>query len=337
MTNAVSHPGGPHKAALLLLALDEDLAADILRHFSEDDLKRLAECAGALDRKMVSFLDSTFDEFEKLMQSPAPLVASKASDYFRGLAERAFGAEQAQLMLAPPPVMQKPIELIRAAKTTAVADLLVEEHPQVAAVIISQLAQGQAAGVLGVFPPERQVDIVARIAQLKDVPADTVEIASEALAKALAGAGAEPGARADFNGLGFAAGLLNELSGDTSTRILDEMQERFSEITPKLRDAMFTFEDLSRISTRGMQALMREVPQDQVLIALKTASESLRELFLSAVSSRAAESMREDLASMAPMRLSEVEKAQRVVVECALKLAQDGKIQLPRSASERLV
>ena len=168
-----------------------------------------------------------------------------------------------------------------------------------------------------------------------------VELASEALAKALAAAGAlsEESDSRDFDGIAFAAELLNELGPTDSERLLGALGEANAKLAPRIREAMFTFEDLGRIEARQLQPLMREVPSETMLLALKTASEELRNKFLSAVSARAAESMREDLSMMPPTKLSDVEKAQRDVVDTAMKMSQQGKLALPASGGggEKLV
>ena len=157
-------------------------------------------------------------------------------------------------------------------------------------------------------------------------------MASEALAKAIANAGGleEEAEDRSFDGVAFAAGLLNELPAGETDRLLGAISEGGEEdLGSKIRNAMFTFEDLARLNQRSLQVLMREVQSETLLLALKTASEALRNHFLSAVSSRAAATMREDLATMPPARLSEVEKAQTEIVQTAMRLAGENRVTLP--------
>ncbi|MFO0728283.1 MAG: FliG C-terminal domain-containing protein [Myxococcota bacterium] len=333
---------GPDKAALVLLALDIDVATQVLSHLSETEVKQLAKKADALDTSAVQSLGATFEEFERLMKSELPVGSRAAGVYFRDLAVKALGEERAKLLLEPPPSREnglEPMQALRSAKTTALAELLQEEHPQLAAVIVAQLPRDRAAQVLASIPGERQADIVGRLASLTEIPAETVALASEAVAKALASAGAlgETAQNRSFDGVAFTAGLLNELPPDDTERLIGELNDRFTKVATKVRDAMFTFEDLNGLNQKAVQSLMKEVSPDQLLIALKTASEDLRELFLSSISSRAAAAMREDLALLPPMRLSEVESAQRSIVEAAQRLATEGKITLPGGDKEKLV
>ncbi len=328
---------GPQKAALVILAMEEPLACELLRHLSEKELRRLVECVDKMDKLPTEALDATFEDFDEQLRSPLP--KGGGGEYLRKLTTSALGGERAQRLLESSAGAPKALDTIRSARANTLAELLLEEHPQVAAVILSQLPREQAGKVLLELPPERQGDLLARIASLAEIPAHAIEVASEALARALQAAGglANAGQRQAFDGVAFAAGLLNELPPKDSERVLGALGELDAMIAPKVRDAMFTFEDLSRLGVREIQTLMREVASETLLLSLKTASESMRELFLSAISSRAAEQMREDLSLMPPTRLSDVEKAQREVVECATRLAADGRLTLPGGSGEKLV
>lgn len=322
------------RAAVVLLGLDEDVAQQVLKALDPRDLRLLAAAADSLGNVSGEVLPAAFEEFEKAMAQPR--LPGGPGDYLRKLTASTVGADRARALFAPAEPATAPLETIRGARAQSLAELLAEEHPQVAAVILSQLPRQQAAEVLVAMNAEQQSDLLARVAALEEVPADMVALASEALAKALASAGAVAGATArdSFDGIRFAADLLNELGPTESERLLGALEHGDGKLAPKIREAMFTFEDLGRIEPRQLQPFMREVPSETLLIALKTASDALRERFLSAVSSRAAETMREDLAAMPPTRLSDVEKAQREVVEVALKMAAEGRLVLPGGAEE---
>ncbi len=328
---------GAQKAALVLLSMDQGLAAEVLRHMSECDVRRLAECADSLNPEIAHTLNAALEEFERNLAQP--ILAHDAGAYMRQLAASSFGDDRAQRIFAPNNGTAQPIDTIRSARTATLAELLSDESPQVAAVILSQLPRGQAAKVLSAIEPERQTDLLARIAALETLPAEMVDLASQALAEALSGEGGMGSGGEDrkFDGLSFAAGVLNELKPADSERLLGALQTNHETLAPKVREAMFVFEDLRRLDVRGLQLLMREVQVDRLLIALKTASEELREQFLASVSSRAAASMREDLSMLPPTRLSDVEAAQRDIVEAATRLASAGRLVLPTNGGEELV
>ena len=328
---------GPKKAALVILSLEEELAGEVLRNLDERDLKCLAATVDALDPVPYEALDPTLEAFEKRLGEP--LLPTGGSDYMRRIAVHALGADRAKNLFDPEPVPPKPLEMIGKAKAATLAELLQDEHPQVAAVIISQLPQEQASKVILAMREDKQPDLIVRIANLKEVPEQALEVASQTLLDALADAGGLPSQRqtVDFDGVAYAAALMNELPTDDNERLLEELEDAVPELAPKIREAMFTFEDLGGLDARSVQTLMREVSSEQLLVALKTASETLRDKFLSAVSSRAAETMREDLELMPPKRLSEVEEAQRAVVDTAMRLASDGQITMPGGSGDEMV
>ncbi|MCC7381304.1 MAG: hypothetical protein IT384_05715 [Deltaproteobacteria bacterium] len=329
--------GGPAKAALLILALDEDVAAQVLGHLSEDQLRRLAEYAEQLSPSALDALENTYEEFERMMRAPGPVGPAAAGAYFRNLAAKAIGEDRALRLLAPPGPPTAATAL-RSARISTLSELLESEHPQLAAVIVAQLPKDRAAKVLAAMDASRQSEVIKRLAELTDIPAEMAELASEALAKVLAGAGALGGSESKkFDGAVFTAGVLNELDHEDTTRLLDGLAARSEKAAAKVRDAMFTFDELSKLDKRSIQTVMKEISSDQLLVALKAASTELQELFFSAVSTRAATAMREELTLLPPMRLSEVELTQRAIVEVVLRLAGEGRLALPGRGSEKLV
>lgn len=322
---------GPQKAAALILGLDEAVAAEVLRHLEPDDLRRLVPVVDALQIADSSELDAVFEEFTRLVARPA--LPRSGAAYLRRLADVALGEGHLDRLLAPAEVTPTPRDALRAARSSMLAELLSDEHPQVAAVILTQLPRDQAAKVLMALPPEQQVDLIGRLGELEELPTAALDAAAEVMARAIEQTGVARAEQSEFDGTAFAAGLLNELGPTDADRLLAALEDERRELVPKIREAMFTFEDLIRVDKRSIGVLMREVPGDQLRLALRQASEALRELFLSAVSSRIADEIRDDLANMPPVRLSEIEKAQRVVVEAATSLAAEGRITLPSGGS----
>jgi len=326
------------KAALVILALEEGLAVEVMRNLEADELRSLVKCVETLDGVDPMLLDSVFVEFSEKMR--IPMLPRSGGAYVRNLAVNALGESKAREILdtIPKPKLA-PIDVIRTARTATLAELLAQEHPQIAAAILSQLGRVQAGQILLVMPQETQVDLLKRVAQLTEVPTDEILLASQALVKALALAGGltDASKQQTFDGIEFTAELLKQVPSEDSERLIGAIEEADSQLGPKIREGMFRFEDLKKITGRGLQNLMREVPSETMLLALKTSPEEMRDHFLSAVSSRAAEQMREDLQLLPPTRLSEVERAQREIVECAMRLASDGQITLPTGGGEQLV
>jgi flagellar motor switch protein FliG len=327
---------GPKKAAIALLSLDEEVAAQVLGKMPEADVRRLVEAVEALDDVGGEVITSVLEELERGIQSPLALVKQSGTKYVRKLADAAFGAERAQKLFGAVSPPSEPIQLLRTARVNAIAQLLGEEHPQIAAVVLTQLPPSVAAKVLALMSPEAAADLTARISELEEVPEHAVAEASESLVRALeiAGALANSDARAEFDGLAFSAAIVNELSTEAGDDLLGKISERDESIATRIREAMFTFEDLQRIAVRELGNLMRSVQSETLVTALQTATAELRDHLLASLSQRASATLRDDLAAASPKRLSEVEAAQREVVDAAMKLAGEGKITMPSRGGE---
>ncbi len=327
-------PIGPrHKAAIAVLALDDQLAGQVMAELDDVQLRSLAAAVDDLDLVPADTLIGVLEELEIALNGPLSVARSGGGAYLRQLAARSLGEDRARRLFAPPveepPPM--PIEQLRSARTQALADLLIEEHPQIAAVVLTQLPAATAARVLAVMPPDAAADLATRLAALDEIPDRAVLEASESLVRALAASGglASSDRRSDFDGLAFAASIVNEMNGDNGDALLDRMAALDEGAASRVREAMFTFEDLLRIDTRSMAPLLRGVQSDTMIIALQTAGDALRNHFFAGLSQRAAATLRDDLASGAPRRVAEVEAAQREIIETAMRLAAEGSLQLP--------
>ncbi|MBI4511780.1 MAG: hypothetical protein HY698_19255 [Deltaproteobacteria bacterium] len=328
---------GPDKAALLMLALDETTAADVMRSLNEAELRRLAAAVDQLASHPSDTADAVYQEFcEKVEEG---LQAREGGEFLRNVAAQAFGEDRARRLLAPAAAWTEPLEYIRNMKPHMLAEALEDEHPQLAAAMISQLPRNQAAKVLQASSPEQQADLIRRLAEFKELPLDAVKAASAALAQSLGTTKglADAGVNAEFDGIGFAADIMNELPPAETERMLSGLEMENPDMVMHLRRAMFSFEDLIRLPKRAVVALLREVQADDLVVALKTASEALQTHFISAMSSRAAETLREDMSNTPPLRLSEVEVKQMKIVEVAMRLKGEGKIEIPGPGGEQMV
>jgi flagellar motor switch protein FliG len=331
VTQPAAPLSGPQKAAIALLSLDEEVASNVLSRMAEHDVRRLVDAVDQLDDIGAEVISRVLEDLERGLTNPLSMVRSGGNKYVRKLADRAFGFEKAQKLfgVAPPP--SEPLQLLRTARTNSLAQLLIEEHPQIAAVVLTQLAPSVAAKVLSLMPDNISADLTTRISNLDEVPEHAVAEASESLVKALEAAGgltsSDP--RSEFDGLAFSASIVNEMSSEAGDNLLAYIADGDESTATRIREAMFTFEDLLRISTREMGNLLRSVQSDMLVTALQTAPTELRDHFLASLSQRAASTLRDDLSAAAPKRLSDVEAAQREIVEAAMKLAAEGKLTMP--------
>jgi len=328
---------GPRKAAIALLSLDEEVATQVLGKMAEADVRRLVAAVEELDDVGSDVIASVLEDLERGISSPLAVVRTGGTKYVRKLADAAFGAEKAQKLFGsalPPPT--DPLQLLRTARVNALAQLLTEEHPQIAAVVLTQLPAASAAKVLALMPNDTAADLTGRISELEEIPEHAVAEASESLVRALelAGGLATSDARAMFDGLAFSAAIVNEMSSEAGDELLGKVAEHDEAVASRIREALFTFEDLQRIAARELGNLMRAVQSETLVTALQTATAELRDHLLSSLSQRAASTLRDDLSSASPKRLSEVEGAQREVVDAAMKLAAEGKLVLPARGGE---
>jgi flagellar motor switch protein FliG len=328
---------GPQKAAIALLSLDEDVATQVLGKMADGDVRRLVEAVEQLDDVGGDVIAQVLEALERGIASPLALVRTGGTKYVRKLANAAFGTDRAQKLFGEiEPAPPEPLQLLRTARVNAIAQLLTEEHPQIAAVVLTQLSSGVAAKVITLMPPDIAADLTARISELEEVPEHAVAEASESLVRALeiAGALANSDQRSTFDGLAFSAAIVNELSSEAGDDLLGKIAERDETIASRIREALFTFEDLLRIASRELGVMMRAVQSETLVTALQTATAELRDHLLASLSQRASATLRDDLAAASPKRLSEVEAAQREIVDAAMKLASEGKLTLPSRGGE---
>lgn len=334
-------PVGPrHKAAIAVLSLDEELAGQLLAQLEDRELRALSAAVDELDLVPTPGLIAVLEELERALAGPVSVSGNGGGSYVRQLAARSLGEERARRLFAPPAEPEAappppPLEQLRSARTQALADLLAEEHPQIAAVVLTQLPAVTVAKVLEALSPEAAADLTLRLSSLEEIPDHAVAEASEALVRALAASGglASSDHRTDFDGLAFAAAVVNELAQEDGDALLGRIGALDEVAATKVREAMFTFEDLIRIEVRAMGPLMRAVPGETLVIALQTAEPKLREHFFAGLSQRAAETLRDDLASNPPRRIAEVEAAQREIIEIAMRLAAEGTLPMPPRGS----
>jgi flagellar motor switch protein FliG len=327
---------GPRKAAIALLSLDEALASQVLAKMSLTDVKRLYEAVDDLGDVGNDLITVVLDDLERGISDPMVMARAGGSTYLRKLADRAFGPDRAKKALGIEAPNPEPLQLLRTARVQSLAQLLSDEHPQIAAVVLTQLPARVASKVLALMEPPIAADLTARISSLEEIPEHAVTEASESLVRALEAVGglANSDARAEFDGLAFSASIINELPSEHGEELLGTIAQRDENIASRIREALFTFEDLLKIQPRELANVLRAVQAEQLVTAMQTASQDLKDHFLGSLSQRAASTLRDDLAAAAPKRLSEVEAAQREIVEATLRLAGEGKITMPSRGDE---
>lgn len=323
--------GGKEKAAILILGLDKRAAAQILKELSDDELRELKSACDALDRKALGSIDEVMNEFSvRLSTTRVPLTATPA--YVSQLITSAVGEERARRVL--PDSKPNRLAMLGQLDPKVAAELISREHPQAIAALLYHLDSAIGGKIMKHLPEDKMPDLVVRIAGLNLVTEDALRELEETLSATL---GEEEEVDTKLDGVSKAATLVNFLTPETGRKVVDEMSTLDEALAKRVRDARFTIEDVAKADQRGLQLVLREIESDKLLLALKTASDEVRNKLLSCVSSRVADSLREELAVMGPVRVKDVEDAQKRIIDVALQLQKDGKLMIAGAQGDDFV
>ena len=318
---------GVERAAILLLSLGQDEAAEILKNLGPKEVQKLGHAMAALKQVPRERVEKVIDEFTDQSAKGAPVAVD--NEAIKAMLTKALGDDRAANLINR--IMQggdtAGIEGLKWMDAPTVADMIRNEHPQIIATILVHLEVDQAGEVLKGFTERLRNDVLLRIATLDGVQPTALHELNEAMMRILAGASGNV-KKAAMGGIRHAAEILNFVGQQVETAIVDNVREYDPELAQKILDEMFVFENLMDIDDRGIQLLLREVQSDSLIIALKGAAPELREKIFKNMSQRAAEMLKEDLESKGPVRLSEVEAEQKEILKIARRLADEGQIQL---------
>ena len=304
----------------MLLSLEESVAAPIVAELEPGDVKKMREIAAMMREVPKHALDGLYGEFIGEAQR-AVAVPKGGIAYLRRLAEKALGSSRSDELFVGAPA--SPFERLEKADAQAVSVLLDGEHPQIGAAILSQIESGKAAKIIGFCNPTLRTELVSRMAMMTEVPAAILESVAAALAKQLPD-GAQ--ATVSVDGVASAASVLKKLGAERSQEVLTALEGE--SVAEEIKAAMFTMEDLRGLDVRILRMILKEVPQDTLVVAMKTASDELKGKVYSSMSQRAADLLKDELESLGAVRLADVEAAQRSVVEAAKSLEASGRISL---------
>ncbi|MEE2959644.1 MAG: flagellar motor switch protein FliG [Myxococcota bacterium] len=330
----VSNVSGTMKAALWMLSVEEELAVEIMSHLSQPEISAISAAVQNLAKTNPAQLAAIHNEFNQLY-ALEPLHLKGSMDYLGTLATRAFGEDKGMAMLGlQEDIFDDEADGLNEADVDVLSSILKMEHPQIIAAVLANLEPLRSAEILKRVPENVRRDVVGRIAGLSRVPRQVLEAAERVLS---AGLPSSRDADREIDGIRTAAQLLNHLESEVADEILDGLESETDTVATDIRQAMFTFEDLSALDRRGFATLLKEVQSDQLLVALKTASDDLKEKVFSSLSKRAAEMLRDDLEVMRPVRLAEVQEAQQAVVSVALQLKNEGKLVIAGAGGDEFV
>ncbi|MGI2259488.1 flagellar motor switch protein FliG [Shewanella sp. GXUN23E] len=318
---------GIEKTAILLLSLSESDAASIMKHLEPKEVQVVGKAMAAMrdfgHEKVIAVHRLFLDDIQKYSA-----IGFNSEEFVRKALTAALGEDKAgnlidQIVMGSG---AKGLESLKWMDPRQVATIIANEHPQIQTIVLSYLEPDQAAEIFSQFPENTRLDLLMRIANLEEVQPAALQELNDIMEKQFAGQGGAQAAK--MGGLKAAANIMNFLDTAIESQIMETMREADEEMAQQIQDLMFVFDNLIDVDDRGIQALLREVQQDVLMKALKGADEGLKDKILGNMSKRAAEMLRDDLEAMGPIRISEVELAQKEILGVARRLADAGEIML---------
>jgi len=324
---------GVEDAAILLMSLGEEEAAAVFKHLAPKEVQKLGETIARMKSITRERMDGVLDRFGTVAQSQHVLVQD-TDEYVKAVLRKALGEDKANLLIDR--ILQGSdvtgIESLKWMDASSVAELLRNEHPQIVAAILVHLDFDQSSSVLKSFTERQRNEVLIRIATLDGIQPSALKDLNEVMSKVLAGG--EKLKKASLGGVKTAAEIINLMGSSVETSALDYIREADNELAQKIMDNMFTFDDLNKLDDKGFQSLLKEVQSESLVIALKGAAPELREKVFRNMSSRAAETLREDLDSRGPVRVSEVESEQKEMLKIVRRLVDEGQIVLASGGAD---
>lgn len=333
MADLESELSGVQRAAIFLLGVGEEGAAAIMRYMEPKEVQSVGAAMASLSNISNEQISSVVQEFTEKINEINPIGVG-ASDFTRRVMVQALGENKARSMLSR--VMQgsrsKGMDALKWMDARSVAGVIKNEHPQIMAIVLVSLDGDQAAQVIALLPEQVRVDVMLRIARLDLVDPSALQELDQVLEKQLGKSQKFPYTSVD--GMTTAAAIMNNMDAKAEAELMESMKEVDDELAEKINDLMFVFDDLLKVDNRGMQRLIREISVESLVIALKGVGEKVQSKFFDNMSSRAADMLREDLEVKGPIKLREVEEAQKEILNIAAKLAADGDISLGSSGGD---
>lgn len=324
------------KGAILMLALGEEEASEVMKHLSPREVQKLGAAMTSMKAIGHDEVESVLNDF-LAEASQNTSLGLDSDDYVRSVLNRALGEDKASSLLSR--ILQERdssgIESLKWMDALTVAEFVKNEHPQIIATILVHLERDQASEVLGHFGERLRHDVMLRIATLDGIKPTALKELNDVLTKLLSGN--ENLKKKNLGGIKAAAEIMNYFGGEQESSLMDVLKSYDEDMAQKIMDEMFVFDDILEIDDKGIQTILREVQSDSLILALKGATSELREKIFKNMSTRAADMMREDLEAKGPVRLSEVEAQQKQILQTIRRLADEGQIMIGKGGEDTYV
>lgn len=318
---------GTHRAAVLLLSLGEAEAAEVLKHMSAREVQKLGAAMARMGPVTTEQAQQVISSFVAELDGQTSLGVG-ADEYVRRVLANALGEDKAGRLIDRILVgsQTKGLDALKWMDARAISDLVRNEHPQIVAIVLAYLEPDQAAEVLGLLSERTRADVVMRIATLEGIPPNALNELDEIMERQFSGNNNLKSS--SVGGVKVAASILNFLDSSTETQLIEAVRDMDATLSERIEDLMFVFDDLATLDDRSIQRLLREVPGDKLPVALKGADARVREKMTANISKRAAEMLLEDLEARGPVKVSDVEAAQKEILALARQLSDDGELTL---------
>ena len=336
MATKITDLNGVQKAAILLITLGPDKAANVFKHLKEDEIEQLTLEIANTRSVSQSLKEEVLDEFYEVCLAQQ-YIAEGGIGYAKDLLEKALGAEKAMEVIGKltASLQVRPFEFIRKIDASQILNFIQEEHPQTIALILSYLSTGQASTIISQLPQDKQADVAKRIAQMDRTSPDVIKEVERVLERKLSSL-----ANQDYTlagGVDAIVEILNTVDRGTEKHIMETLEIDEPELADEIRKKMFVFEDILTLDDRSIQRVLREVDNNELAVALKSANEDVQNAIFNNLSKRLATMIREDMDFMGPVRMKDVEEAQQKIVNIIRKLEDSGEIVTSRGGGDELV
>ena len=327
---------GVEDAAIMLMSMGEEEASEVFKHLLPKEVQRLGETIAKLKAIPRERYEAVVENFLKLAEAEHMLVAD-SDEYVRSVLRKALGEEKASLLLerilAGNDVTG--IESLKWMEAQSVAELLRNEHPQIVAAILVHLEYDQTSQVLKLLPDRMRNEVLMRVATLDGIQPAALKDLNEVLSNVLSGS--DRARKSQLGGVKSAAEILNMMGSSVETSVLDYIRESDGDLAQNIMDNMFTFDDMIKLDDKAIQMVLKEVQSESLVISLKGATPELRERIFKNMSSRAAETLREDLETRGPVRVTDVEAEQKEMLKIVRRLVEEGEISMGGGSDDQFL
>lgn len=335
-TYSATNLNGTQKAAILMMLVGEKAASGVLRHLNPAEVQDLGEAMYSVKDVDHHTVNAVLDEFINALGEKST-IGIGANAYIRNVLNDALGQDKAQSVLTriTPKSSERPIEILDWMDEKSIAELISDEHPQIIALVVASLEPSLAADVMNLLPADTHSDLIERIATLTTIQPEALQDLERVIQRKFKDSTTLRASQ--IGGVKAAANIMNFTKQDMEQKILGDIKKKDKDLMQNLQDNMFVFESLGKSDDRSLQTLLREVEAELLTLALKGADEALREKLLSCMSSRAAANIEDEMDAMGPVRLSEVQTAQKEIIAIARRMSDEGTITLAGRGGEQMV